>query len=188
MNSKQLAILIFSIVTTFLIVLSCQEDNEVTTEEATSNLVQPPEKLISFNQAKNLHENYHMNRISLIEEYEKTTRKKDDFVATRWVEWDIATIEQYIAYVKQESQKANIEIETLRFYFGQYGAEKEDKNTLLIMPTTDFNGENWGYTIQNGQPVRLNDPKSNIASKGNNGSLLLNIGNGGPPPNGCDFQ
>ncbi len=104
-----------------LLLGSCntQAKNEDTPAEnaAKEATVQPPKDLISLKEAKGLYDGYSKNRVPIIETYE-AKRDSQEFVVGRYAAFDFETIKQYVSYVEQEANKAGVEVESLRFYFG----------------------------------------------------------------------
>ncbi|NKI33082.1 hypothetical protein [Croceivirga thetidis] len=181
MKLKQLGGVALGAFASFLVIIACQEDSEDLNQDAEQGAIEAPAKLISFSAAQNMHNNYMVNRASVIEKYEREVNQKDDFVAIQYSEWDLETIEEYIAYVKQEANAANVNVNTLRFYFGQYDQSQDGKSNLFIVPTTDFDGVNLGFYIDGSGAASPLKGKGDTSSK-NGGSLILNYSQGGPPP------
>src|SRR5680860_21684 len=95
----------------------------------------------------------------------KTSMAQAGFKAARYVSYDYETIKNYLKYIEQEAQAANIEISTLRFYFSNYpesktlpGREKEinpKKNSIMISPTTKNNkGEDFLFYLDVGDNLK----------------------------------
>ncbi|MBU2996953.1 hypothetical protein KO500_10930 [Cellulophaga baltica] len=145
------------VITSFLI--SCNE---------TKKEVNAPDQIISISEAKLEYDNYTEKRAKLIELTEEPYEDGSSFVASRYGDYDIETIKNYIAYVEQEAKEAGVKIETLRFYFSTYPNKKDfpDKkevkhprqNSFFILPTMRVDTFNYGFYIKN-----LGDEKKEAA-------------------------
>ncbi|NJB72573.1 hypothetical protein GGR42_003064 [Saonia flava] len=131
--------------------IGCKEvkdpKNEETPAQEEVAEVDPPKQIITNEEAKNLYDDYDRNVVPLLEGIEGAAKP-----AARFVEYDLDSIKQYIAYVEQEAALADsTEVKTLRFYFGKYKkSKKSGKNTVFIVPTTQFEGINYnqGFYIE----------------------------------------
>ena len=143
-----------------LVLTSCKEKKESTppedTDEPTTE-VKPPKQIITSEQAFEMYKNYSTNRVPIIEAYENEKYPDQKFEASRFGDYDLATIKNYIAYVEQEAAKAKVEVSTLRFYFSNY-PNKETfadgrtikhprQNSFFILPTTKMDGKDVGFYI-----------------------------------------
>ena len=113
----------------------------------------PPSKIISLDASKKQYDSYTERRIPIIKEYEDMQDSTQKFSPTRYGEYDLETIKHYISYVENEAEMAKVSVKGLRFYFANYPADGDfgefsKHNTLMILPTTDFNGEELGFYIQ----------------------------------------
>lgn len=124
------------------------------TEEATA-----PKEIITLEEATVLYETYTERRLPLIERFEIPTGESKPFVAARYTYFDYKTIKQYLAFIEQEAASANVDIATLRFYFGNYpvegfsGTDTEKnarKNTIFIVPTMNRDGQDFGFYTREG--------------------------------------
>jgi hypothetical protein len=121
--------------------------------------IKAPEQIISISEAKLEYDNYTEKRAKLIELTEEPYEDGSSFAASRYGDYDIETIKNYISYVEQEAEEAGVEIETLRFYFSTYPDKKEfpDKkevkhprqNSFFILPTMKVDTINYGFYIKN---------------------------------------
>lgn len=186
-----------------------EAEDEVVTEEMEE--VDPPKELISLDEAKELCENYENRRIPGIMEFEMAQSDGEEkFVPTQFVAFKLETLKTYIKYVEQEAGKAKIHADSLRIYLGNYGKEGRDpnRNTVFVLPTAKVGNEYGGFYIGDdgqAQLIRNYWPKGNEnggqegeprskasfmptfnANLMQGGSLIMNRGNGGPPPWG-DF-
>ena len=143
--------------------------------------ISAPEKLISIDKAKSLYANYHENRISLIKDYERMTNNNENFTAVEYVEWNIETIENYLKYIRQEAHKANTKVETIRIYLGQYEYESENEHmdTMFWVPTTEIEGDNKGFYVEDGKAKPLYDIDDNNSFEQK--SMIMNYGACCPP-------
>ncbi|MFS4417202.1 hypothetical protein [Maribacter sp. 2307ULW6-5] len=138
-------------------------------------IVPAPKDIISLAEAQVLYTNYSEHRAVPITAYEAEQRSAENtFEPARFVDFDYATLKQYMEYVEQEARKAGVkEITSLRHYFANYPENGElakgekagqtGKNTIFIVPTMVHNGREQGFYIDaNGKaaPIR----KSNAVS------------------------
>jgi hypothetical protein len=131
--------------------------------------VTPPKQIISVERAKEFYDTYTERRSAIIREYEDSiSTDSSKFMPTRYAEYDLATIKQYISFIEQEAKDANVKVKTLRFYLSNYpnsstfpngdAVKYPRKNSIFIVPTMDQNGENVGFAIQEiqrGQPTAV---------------------------------
>ncbi len=110
-------------------------------------MVDPPEFIIPIQKADNLYLNYGDNRADFLEEIvnEQNPDLDEKYTPTRFVTVDFDEMYQYMTFVKQQSDKAKIKPEGLRFYFGQIkskGSKGIDPGveTLFFNPTATFEG------------------------------------------------
>ena len=174
--------------------------------------VDAPKEIISLDKAKELCENYENRRIPIIKEFEAANNGSNgNFTPVQFIAFDLETIKNYVKYVEQEASRAKVKPDSLRIYLGNYGEEGRDpnRNTVFILPTAKV-GENYGgfYIEDNGQAKLIRDywpkandeggqegeprskasfmPSFNTTLMQGGGSLVLNFGQGGPPPH-TDF-
>jgi len=129
-----------------------------------SKEVQKPKKCITENEARELHDNWCAKR-------EKNLKKSLGFEDAREFHWSVAELEEYLAYVKQESEKQGIKDPGIRVYLGAYSKEKckvgKGMSTLFFAPT----GARLGAIGKDGS-----GPENNY------GINAFNYGNNGNPP------
>ncbi len=94
--------------------------------------IQKPKKCISVDEAKELHSNW-------CEKRGKHLEKNLGFDDAKSFHWSVEELEEYLAYVKQESAAQGIKNPGVRVYFGAY-SEKSCKmgrgySTLFFAPT-----------------------------------------------------
>lgn len=82
-----------------------------------SKEVQKPKKCITETEARELHDNWCAKR-------EKRLTKDLGFEDAREFHWSVAELEEYLAYVKQESAKQGINNPGIRVYLGAYPKKK----------------------------------------------------------------
>jgi hypothetical protein len=148
-----------------LLFLSCGERSR---EEgpAKKTEVEPPEQVISLEEAQMMYKNYGERRVPLIQKYEDSVtmsqKNTGKFDVARYTYYDYKTIKQYLEYIEQEAAKAGVEISTLRFYYSNYPNEAvfpdgskvihPRQNSFFIQPTLNENGEEYGfYTEASGE-------------------------------------
>jgi hypothetical protein len=151
--------------TTALIFQSCAEQSKEVKNSQKAE-VDPPEQIISIEEAQGMYKNYSERRVPLIQKYEDSvSRSQKDagkFDVARYTYYDYKTIKQYLEYIEQEAAKAGVEISTLRFYYSNYPEEATfpdgsevvhpRQNSFFIQPTLSENGEEYGfYTEDSGE-------------------------------------
>jgi len=129
-----------------------------------SKEIQRPKKCITENEARELHDNWCAKR-------EKRLTKKLGFEDAREFHWSVAELEEYLAYVKQESTKQGIKDPGIRVYLGAYPKKKckmgKGLSTVFFAPT----GSRPGAGGKDG-----GDPENN------HGIAPFNFGQTGHPP------
>ena len=138
--------------------LGCN-DQKKSPEALINEEVKPPSQIISIDEAKSVYDNYTVKRASLIEASEAPLEDGSKFIASRYGDYSIEDMKQYIAYVEQEAKVAGVKVETLRLYFSTYPDKKEfpDKkkvkhprqNSFFIVPTMKVDTMNLGFYIKN---------------------------------------
>ncbi len=137
-----------------LFLFSCQEAN---THSEPPYEGPPKGYIISVERAQEMYNTYSQRRVPIIEKYEDSV-KADSFKPTRYAEYDLAVVKQYIAYIEHEAKLANVDIKTLRFYLSNYpnsdkfkngdSVKYPRKNSFFVVPTMDVSGENVGFSIE----------------------------------------
>ncbi|WP_052085175.1 hypothetical protein [Cellulophaga sp. E6(2014)] len=171
----------------FSLLVSCNSEKKQTTpdtepthrelQEEKTKEVKAPEQIISITEAKQDYDNYTKKRAQLIEKIEDPLEDGSKFIASRYGDYDIETVKNYIAYVEQEAKEAGVKVETLRFYFSTYPDKKEfpdhkevkhpRQNSFFILPTMKVDAINMGFYIKN-----LGDGKKEAALIRNYPGLL----------------
>jgi len=94
--------------------------------------IQRPQKCINVEEARELHNNWCKKR-------GKRLQKKLGFEDAREFHWSVAELEEYLAYVKQESEEQGIKDPGIRIYMGAYPKSKckmsKGMSTLFLAPT-----------------------------------------------------
>jgi len=175
---------VFSIV--FFSIISCG-DNQKPQDEKPEVLA--PAQIVGINAAKSMYENYSNRRVPLIQKYEdsinraiaETQEEAKPFDVARFIYYDYKTIKDYLAYIEQESEKAGVEISTLRFYFSNYqneqyfpNSEEEIKhprqNSVMLSPTIKKGKRDYLFYVAKGaegqEAVLMNDDFGSIKGMG----------------------
>ena len=199
----------------FLAITSCSEkpkeekDKKNNKEHDNHDMAKVPDGIITLDEAKVLCTNYEDRRIEGIKSFEMAQNPEKEFVPTQFIDFDFKTIQKYVKYVERKAKKANIEPDSLRIYLGNYGKDgsEPNRNTVFLLPTGTVNGEHGGFFINSDGKAELirnywsknedgdqNDQKSKAGflpslnlSLYQGGSLILNDGSSGPPPD-MDFD
>ncbi|RMB56552.1 hypothetical protein EAX61_14175 [Dokdonia sinensis] len=143
-----------------LFLVSCGEkpndnghDDDHSDDGQGMEMVDPPKFIIPVHEADNLYLNYGNNRADFLEEVvnEQNPDLEEEYTPTRFVTVDFDEMYQYMKFVKQQSDKAKIKPEGLRFYFGQIkskGSKGIDPGveTLFFNPTANFDGIEGGIS------------------------------------------
>lgn len=119
----------------------------------------PKDYIISVERAQEMFDAYTNRRVPIIQEYEdKLVPDQAPFTPTRYAEYDLKTIKQYIAFIEHEAMQANVDINTLRFYLSNYPNSDKfpngdtvkypRRNSLFVVPTMDYEGANVGFSIE----------------------------------------
>ncbi|QXP57480.1 hypothetical protein H0I25_06755 [Cellulophaga sp. HaHa_2_95] len=152
----------------FSLLVSCNSEKKQTTpdtepthrepQEEKTKEVKAPEQIISITDAKEDYDNYTKKRAQLIEKIEDPLEDGSKFIASRYGDYDIETVKNYIAYVEQEAKEAGVKVETLRFYFSTYPDKKDfpdhkevkhpRQNSFFILPTIKVDAMNMGFYIK----------------------------------------
>lgn len=183
MRTKLISPLLFLIFIN-LTFIGCQEP----TGTNDPGPVKPPNEIISVEHAAQMYENYSERRVPIIKKYEDSiSSDTTQFTPTRYAEYDLETIKQYIAFIEYEANQVNVDIKTLRFYLSNYpNSDKfEDggnvkyprRNSFFMLPTMEYNGKNVGFSIEDvdgnytAVPINQNTPiKERDKNKGQSDS------------------
>ena len=154
MRTKLVSPLLF-LIFIYLTFISCLES----TGTADPGPVKPPKEIISVERASEMYESYSSRRVPIIKKYEDSVvSDTTPFTPTRYAEYDLETIKQYVAYVEFQAKQAKVDVKTLRFYLSNYpNSEKFSngdkvryprRNSFFVLPTMEYNGENVGFSIE----------------------------------------
>ncbi|MEH6764927.1 MAG: hypothetical protein V7655_10545 [Aequorivita antarctica] len=119
----------------------------------------PKDHIISVERAQEMFDAYSQRRVPIIKKYEDSIASDGSkFEPTRYAEYDLKTIKQYIAYIEHEAMQANVDINTLRFYLSNYPNSDKfpngdvvkypRRNSFFVVPTMDYEGKNVGFSIE----------------------------------------
>ena len=119
----------------------------------------PKGYIISVEQAQQMYDAYSQRRVPIIQQYEDSlVSDGSKFEPTRYAEYDLETIKQYISYIEQEAAQAKVNINTLRFYLANYpnsttfpngvAVKYPKRNTFFVVPTMEYKGINVGFSIK----------------------------------------
>ncbi len=174
--------ILFSTITAVVLIFnlnSCAEKVEKEKEEAP--IVVAPAQIVPIDQAKSMYDNYSQRRSPLIQHYEDSINGgKGKFDVARYVSYDYETIKQYLAFIEQEAERANVEISGLRFYFSNYPDkpffDNKDsivhprQNSIMLSPTLQKGDRDYIFYIggseEQEQVVLLSDSFGEIGAQG----------------------
>lgn len=156
MNTKKRCCYFLLTLATVLFVSSCVEP---TIQNDPPYEGPPKGNIISVERAKEMYDTYTQRRIPIIQEYEDSIVSDGiKFEPTRYVEFDLETMKQYIAYIEHEAKLAEVDIKTLLFFLANYPNSRTfengdvvkypRKNTLFMVPTMEYEGKNVGFSIE----------------------------------------
>ncbi|UII75057.1 hypothetical protein LV716_12415 [Flagellimonas sp. HMM57] len=147
----------FLLVFTLLLLGACQPKQKENPKEEPKEHVEPPKQIISLIESKSLYDNYSKNRVETIQQYEAQANRDKNFKPSRFTSFDYKTMKQYMAFIEQEAEAANVDISTLRFYFATYPSKRRfpdgqrvvhpRQNSLFMLPTMKVKGLDYGFYI-----------------------------------------
>lgn len=134
-----------------------EEPSESNTTGQTQEKVDPPRGIISLEESKSLYDNYTKNRAEMIQQFETERNPDEKFEVARFTAFSYDEIKQYMAFIEQEAQNAQVDISSLRFYFANY-PDKQDfpdgkkivhprQNSIFIVPAMKADGGEYGFYI-----------------------------------------
>lgn len=146
---------IFLLIFINLVFISCQEPTGI----PDSGPVKPPKQIISVERAAEMYDSYSSRRVPIIKKYEDgLDPNSPPFTPTRYIEYDLETIKNYVAYVEYKAQQAEVDIKTLRFYLSNYTSDEKypngdivrypKRNSIFMLPTMEYEGENVGFSVE----------------------------------------
>lgn len=114
-----------------------------------------PAKCITTEAARTLQDNWVDTRKEPID-------RALGFEDAREVFYTVAELEEFLSYVKEESEKQGISNPGIRIYFGAYNNSDSNKATVFLAPTVsdDKNSEN-NYKIESLNEGQLGWPPKN---------------------------
>ncbi|SRX55265.1 hypothetical protein AEQU1_02287 [Aequorivita sp. CIP111184] len=150
---------------TNLLLFSCQEPS---THDESPYEGPPKDHIISVERAGEMYDAYTQRRVPIIKKYEDSIALDgSNFEPTRYAEYDLQTVKQYIAYIEHEAGQANVDIKTLRFYLSNYPNSDKfangdvvkypRKNSFFVVPTIAYEGKNVDFSIEevDGKPTAV---------------------------------
>jgi len=172
---------------------SCQEKKKDADQEIHLGKDEIRKQIISLADADSFYLNYSRRRATAISEFEIRNRPDEkQFIPTRFVDFDLETIKNYIKYVESEAKNGGTKVDSLRIYLGNYGnssGEINRHNTVFIVPTAKAQGSSGGIYIGADGKAKLMRKYfngNNEINSNKQNSLILNFGHCCPPKNG-DF-
>lgn len=90
-----------------------------------------PDKCISVQQARDLHDNWVSTREGSITAMRNGTQDTREFL------WSVSELEEYLEYVKSESKKQGFNSPGIRVYLGAYNDNQSTNATVFFAPTED---------------------------------------------------
>lgn len=119
----------------------------------------PKDHIISVARAQEMYDAYSQRRVPIIQKYEDSVvPSSEKFTPTRYAEYDLKTIKQYIAFIEHEAKQANVDINTLRFYLSNYpnndkypngdAVKYPRRNSFFVVPTMAYEGKNVGFSVE----------------------------------------
>ncbi|WP_405325067.1 hypothetical protein [Leeuwenhoekiella sp. LLG6367-2.1] len=201
-----------------LLITSCEEKS-CNCDEQETPVQGAPANIIPIAAADSLYKNYGNSRVALIELAENLTEEGDTIPkedanykkATRAVTMPYKQLKEYMAYIEQQADSANVDIVEMRIYFGKYKDTYKQKNkkgraTVFLNPATEFTladgtKDTVSYAIVTGvdgkkRAVMVGDvlsPKKGMNKLEDDETIESMSGNHGtlrppPPLTGGDFQ
>ncbi len=190
-TKKTLSTLIFTLFLS-LVLINCKDPKGQQPDDGPKpETVDRPSEIIEVDVARQQYLTYEKRRIDLIQKYEDSVdgyydkgkirqeqnerQAQEDsndpngkrFDVARYVHWDYETIKNYLKYIEQEAEAANVEISTLRFYFSNYpegdtAAVHPRQNSIIITPTLHKDKREYIFSIderdtENIKPLLLTD-------------------------------
>ncbi|WP_421809913.1 hypothetical protein [Flagellimonas sp.] len=134
-----------------------EESTESNAAEQSQERIEPPKGIISLEESKSLYDNYTKNRAEIIQQFEAERSPESKFEVARFTAFSYEEIKQYMAFLEQEAQNAQVDISSLRFYFANY-PDQEDfpdgkkivhprQNSIFIVPAMKADGGEYGFYI-----------------------------------------
>jgi len=191
-NTKKLLSLLFTALCISLLLINCKDPKgQQPDDDHKQETVKRPDVVIDVDVARKQYLTYERRRVDLIQKYEdsvdgyyekgKMRHQENDqqaqndskdpngerFDVARYVYWDYKTIKNYLKYIEQEAEAADVEISTLRFYFSNYAEDETAEvhprqNSIIITPTLHKDKREYIFSIddrdsENIKPFLLTD-------------------------------
>ncbi len=190
-TKKSLSTFVLMLCISFLSINCKDQKSQNPDDKPKQETVERPTQIIEVDVAREQYLTYEKRRVGLIQKYEDSIDGYDEkgqrpleqngqqaqqdpndpngarFDVARYVYWDYKTIKDYLKYIEQEAEAANIEISTLRFYFSNYppndkSAVHPRQNSIIITPTLHENNREYIFAIddrdiKNLKPQLLSD-------------------------------
>ena len=161
---------------------------EVKKEKVEVPKIQAPAQIVKIEEAKKMYDRYEDRRVPLIQRYEDSINrqgidekmqqmqqnqdkaKADEgpakFDVARYVYYDYKTIKDYMTFIEQQAEAANVDISSIRFYLSNYPDDAQyvhpRQNSIMISPALKKDNREYLFYIddsdpQNPMPVLLGD-------------------------------
>lgn len=187
---KKLKIILLFCATVAIGVVACSDDKDETPENGieVSNLttIIKPSVLMPIDDAK-----------AMMDTYNEDLRKNPVNGAAHFVDFNYNDLKEYLAYIEKESKDAEVSIEALRFYFGQYpesypsgkSVKNPNRKSLFYNPVTSFPDSNGNIsyaikTLKDGTKMAVKIGDLIEAGETNDSNIRSMTGDelGWPPP------
>lgn len=183
-NAKKglLRLLSVSLLFAMLTSATCENDSSTKASARTNVNAEPPKQIVTVEHAKDMYDAYSKHRVPIIQAYEDSVRRSDaKFDVARYVYYDYETIKQYLAYIEQEAEAADVKISKLRFYLSNYPDKEKfpdgrtilhpKQNSIMISPTLDKGERDYLFYTTDGEQgkrraVLLNDEFKPVKEQG----------------------
>lgn len=157
--------LMIVLLTSTLAFTACQKEEKEILENQPTTSIERPWNMLTYKEM-----------IQRLEYYDKTRKPVLEqalgFEDTRVNYYSLETIENYIKYVKQLSEKKGIEFTGINFVSGAYPKEANygtpNYQHILLMPTTNINGKNIAFDPVLSTKDKVVTVKEMLASYGYN--------------------
>jgi len=175
---------LFRLIVLSIFVISIASCAEKTEKEKEQTQVPAPDQIVKIEEAKEMYDRYTDRRVPLIQRYEDSINRRgnDDkmqqrqqnqdenkaeadngpakFDVARYVYYDYKTIKDYMTFIEQQAEAANVDISTLRFYFSNYSEDDQNihprQNSIMISPALKQDNREYIFYIDDSDP---NNPK-----------------------------
>lgn len=179
---------LFRLIVLSIFVFSISSCVEKTNKKEEEPPVPAPTQIVKIEEAKEMYNRYADRRVPLIQRYEDSINRSGidqkmqqrqqkqeqnkavegpaKFDVARYVYYDYKTIQNYMKFIEQQAEAANVDISTLRFYFSNYSEDAKNihprQNSIMISPALKQDNREYIFYIddsdpQNPKPVLLGD-------------------------------